>query len=96
MQFFPDRDGVMHAEDVNLIDLANEVGTPFYCYASGALEASYRSFTDALKDLLGALGDRLEAESPLGPVTYWRIGGPALALVQPSTEPYTVELTESC
>ena len=24
-------DGVLHAEDVNLVDLAETVGTPFYC-----------------------------------------------------------------
>ena len=33
MHHFAYRDGVMHAEDVALPDLAPAVGTPFYCYS---------------------------------------------------------------
>jgi diaminopimelate decarboxylase len=43
MHHFSYRDGVLHAEDVNLRELANEVGTPFYCYSSATLERHYRS-----------------------------------------------------
>ena len=38
MHHFAYRDGVMHAEDVDLRALAREVGTPFYCYATATLE----------------------------------------------------------
>ena len=31
MHHFHYRDGVLHAEDVNLKELAEEIGTPFYC-----------------------------------------------------------------
>ena len=51
MSYFPYRDGVMHAEGVPLDRLADEVGTPFFCYSSGALEAAYLQFADALRDL---------------------------------------------
>ena len=37
MDHFEYRDGVLHAEDVNLVDLAETVGTPFYCYSTATL-----------------------------------------------------------
>jgi diaminopimelate decarboxylase len=43
------RNGVLHAEDVSLVRLAEEVGTPFYCYASATLERHYRVLTDAFR-----------------------------------------------
>ncbi len=45
------RDGRLHAEDVALDELAETVGTPFYCYSSGALEASYGAFASAVSAL---------------------------------------------
>jgi diaminopimelate decarboxylase len=47
MNHFDYRNGVLHAEAVNLSDLAREVGTPFYCYSTATLERHYRVFTDA-------------------------------------------------
>ncbi|TGE01826.1 diaminopimelate decarboxylase [Methylobacterium nonmethylotrophicum] len=47
MHHFSYRDGVLHAEDVDLARLAGSVGTPFYCYASATLERHYRVFADA-------------------------------------------------
>ena len=38
---------VLHAEEVNLVDLADTVGTPFYCYSTATLEHHYRVFTEA-------------------------------------------------
>ena len=34
MHHFDYRHGVLHAEGVNLVDLASAVGTPFYCYST--------------------------------------------------------------
>ena len=42
MHHFGYRGGVLHAEDVNLADLAKAVGTPFYCYSTATLERHYR------------------------------------------------------
>ena len=39
--------GVLHAEGVSLSRLAEEVGTPFYCYATATLERHYRVLQDA-------------------------------------------------
>jgi diaminopimelate decarboxylase len=47
MNHFDYRAGVLHAEAVNLADLAAQVGTPFYCYSTATLERHYRVFTEA-------------------------------------------------
>jgi diaminopimelate decarboxylase len=47
MNHFDYRNGVLHAEAVNLSDLADKVGTPFYCYSTATLERHYRVFTEA-------------------------------------------------
>jgi diaminopimelate decarboxylase len=47
MNHFDYRDGVLHAEAVNLSALAERVGTPFYCYSTATLERHYRVFTEA-------------------------------------------------
>lgn len=44
MNAFPFRNGRLHAESVDLTALADEVGTPFYCYSRAALEQNYRAF----------------------------------------------------
>ncbi len=47
MHHFDYRNGVLHAEDVDLAALAQSVGTPFYCYSTATLERHYRVFTEA-------------------------------------------------
>ncbi|MBU6473845.1 MAG: diaminopimelate decarboxylase, partial [Alphaproteobacteria bacterium] len=47
MHHFEYRGGRLHAEDVDLAMLAEEVGTPFYCYSSATLERHYRVFSGA-------------------------------------------------
>ena len=48
MNHFQYRNGTLHAEDVPLDRLAEEVGTPFYCYSSATLERHYTVFSGAL------------------------------------------------
>ncbi len=50
MHHFQYRHGVLHAEDVDLRALADEVGTPFYCYSTATLERHYRVFAEAFSD----------------------------------------------
>jgi diaminopimelate decarboxylase len=50
MNHFDYRNGVLHAEAVNLIELAEAVGTPFYCYSTATLERHYRVFSEAFAD----------------------------------------------
>ncbi|MCW5688271.1 MAG: diaminopimelate decarboxylase [Pseudolabrys sp.] len=47
MNHFDYRDGVLHAEAVNLVMLAEKVGTPFYCYSTATLERHYKVFASA-------------------------------------------------
>jgi len=47
MNHFDYRNGVLHAEAVNLAELADRVGTPFYCYSTATLERHYRVFAEA-------------------------------------------------
>ncbi|MCX8254483.1 Diaminopimelate decarboxylase [Beijerinckiaceae bacterium RH AL1] len=51
MHHFAPRDGVLHAEDVDLERIAAEVGTPFYCYSAATLRRHYRVFTEAFHGL---------------------------------------------
>lgn len=51
MRHFDYRDGVLHAEGVSLASVAQDVGTPFYCYSSATLERHYRVFTEAFAGL---------------------------------------------
>jgi diaminopimelate decarboxylase len=47
MHHFTYRGGVLHAEDVSLKALAEEIGTPFYCYSTATLERHYRVMDEA-------------------------------------------------
>ena len=48
MDHFIYRDGVLHAEDVALTDIAAAVGTPFYCYSTATLTRHFTLFDEAL------------------------------------------------
>ena len=47
MNHFEYRNGILHAEDVSVIDIAAAVGTPFYCYSTATLKRHYTVFSDA-------------------------------------------------
>lgn len=51
MDQFALRDGVLHAEDIPLPRLAEEIGTPVYVYSRAMLEAHAQEFRAALKDV---------------------------------------------
>lgn len=50
MHHFVYHDGRLRAEDVDLAALADEVGTPFYCYSTATLERHYRVFRAAFAE----------------------------------------------
>ncbi len=68
MNFFPYEKGVLHVDRAALPDIAAEVGTPFFCYSSGALEAAYRDFAGALDGLDAIVCYALKANSNLAVV----------------------------
>jgi diaminopimelate decarboxylase len=48
VNYFQYKDGVLCAEGVRLDQLAEKVGTPFYCYSTATLERHYKVFAGAL------------------------------------------------
>lgn len=63
MHHFAYRDGVLHAEAVNLDTLAASVGTPFYCYSSATLERHYQVFAGAFADVRALVCYAMKANS---------------------------------
>lgn len=50
MDHFQLKDGVLHAEDIPVTKIADEVGTPVYIYSRATLERHARVFREGLKD----------------------------------------------
>ncbi|APX91637.1 diaminopimelate decarboxylase [Halomonas sp. 1513] len=48
MDHFEYRDGVMYAEDVPLMQVAERIGTPCYVYSRATLERHFRAYSEAL------------------------------------------------
>jgi diaminopimelate decarboxylase len=66
MSFFTyTADGDMQAEGVALKTIAQQVGTPFYCYSAGALRAAWQEFDQAMKGRNASLCYALKANSNL-------------------------------
>ncbi len=51
MHHFTYRDGTLHAEDIDLADLAEDVETPFYCYSTATLTRHLEVLKAAFHDL---------------------------------------------
>lgn len=51
MDHFLYRNGVLHAEDVPVTDIAAQVGTPFYLYSAATLTRHFQLFDDALSGM---------------------------------------------
>jgi diaminopimelate decarboxylase len=66
MSFFTyNASGDMQAEGVTLKTIAQQVGTPFYCYSAGALRAAWQEFDQAMKGRNASLCYALKANSNL-------------------------------
>jgi len=63
MHHFAYRNGVLHAEAVNLVDLAQAVGTPFYCYSTATLARHYQVFAGAFADVKSLVCYAMKANS---------------------------------
>ena len=63
MHHFDYRDGVLHAEEVDLVRLAEAIGTPFYCYSTATLERHYKVFAGAFADVRAIICYALKANS---------------------------------
>ncbi|MGI8527536.1 MAG: diaminopimelate decarboxylase [Pseudolabrys sp.] len=63
MHHFAYRDGVLHAEAVNLDALAGQVETPLYCYSTATLERHYQLFAGAFADMRALICYAMKANS---------------------------------
>ena len=63
MDHFNYRDGLLHAEDVPLTRIAEEVGTPVYVYSTATLERHYKVFTGAFEGMDASVFYAVKANS---------------------------------
>ena len=61
--FFRYENGILKAEGVNLPDIADEVGTPFYVYSASSIVKNYNKLTLALSDLKHSISYAVKANS---------------------------------
>lgn len=72
------RDGVLHADGVDVAGLASEIGTPAYVYSSALMEQSYRRFADAFKGTDALICFAVKANSNLAVIgTFAALGAGA-------------------
>jgi diaminopimelate decarboxylase len=69
MNHFDYHDGQLCAEDVPLTRIADEVGTPFYCYSTATLERHFRVFQQALKGLETTICFAVKANSNIAVIS---------------------------
>ena len=63
MDHFIYRNGVLHAEDVAITEIAASVGTPFYVYSQATLTRHFRVFDEALSGLKHLICYAMKANS---------------------------------
>jgi diaminopimelate decarboxylase len=63
MHHFDYRDGVLHAEGVDLVALAEAIGTPFYCYSTATITRHYKVFAGAFADVRALVCYAMKANS---------------------------------
>jgi diaminopimelate decarboxylase len=63
MDHFDYRDGELYVEDIPLSQIAEQVGTPFYCYSTATLERHFKVFADAVAPLGGEVCYAVKANS---------------------------------
>lgn len=66
MDHFDYKNGVLHAEDVSITDLADTFGTPFYCYSTATLTRHFNVFKDALSGVDADIFYAMKANGNIG------------------------------
>ena len=65
MKAFEYKNNLLHAEDVNLRELADAYGTPCYVYSKAAIEANYHAYKNALSQWPSRICYAVKANSSL-------------------------------
>ena len=63
MNHFHYIDGILHAENVPIPEIAARVGTPFYCYSTATLTRHYNVFAEAFSDIDAKICYAMKANS---------------------------------
>jgi len=50
VSYFPHKNNEMFVEDIAIANIAQQVQTPFYCYSSSAIEASFQDYENAFSE----------------------------------------------
>ena len=66
MTTFGYRDGQYYAEDVPLRRIADDIGTPFYCYSRSAIAANFGAYAEALREFDALICYAVKANSNHG------------------------------
>ena len=78
MYHFRYRDGRLHVEGVCLTELAEGIGTPFFCYSSAKIEHNYKVFAKAIACLNADICYAVKANSNIAVLaTLARLGAGA-------------------
>ena len=78
MDHFEYRNGELYAENVAVGAIAEDVGTPFYCYSAATLERHYQVFADAISGLDAGICYAVKANSNIAVLaTLARLGAGA-------------------
>ena len=78
MNHFAYRNGTLHAEEVPLARIAQQVGTPFYCYSTATLERHYRVLKEGLAGLDATICYAVKANSNIAVIrTFAALGAGA-------------------
>lgn len=81
MDHFHYKNGQLHAEDVSLADIADAVGTPFYCYSTATLNRHFDVFASAFADQDPLIAYAVKANSNIAVVRTLARRGAGAALV---------------
>ena len=57
------RDGILHAESVSLVRIAEQCGTPVYAYSLSEIQSSFKKFADAFKNQNALIAYSVKANS---------------------------------
>ncbi|WP_455481930.1 diaminopimelate decarboxylase [Bartonella sp. B35(2025)] len=63
MSFFSYHQGVFHAEDLSLLELAQNIRTPFYCYSASAIVAHFKNYQNVFRDMPSFIAYAVKANS---------------------------------
>ncbi|WP_156851221.1 diaminopimelate decarboxylase [Bartonella refiksaydamii] len=63
MHFFTYHQGILHAEGLSLSALAQDVGTPFYCYSANALVERFQEYQRAFQEMPSLIAYAVKANS---------------------------------